>query len=573
MFISGIKRFFSPLKQRKWVIVVGTWVLILSCLHIFEVKVWKETIKNLELWNEKLFLYWLFSWIVFAIVVWILWFWRRVKTEEVLYQTIHQTYKHNIPIFIELDQQKIEKMWIWRIQTIFIQWIDTWWRLIYGTIYDWIYVFITITFSIILLFGQNTLAGFVWILTIILFLSRVRLRNKWEKKKRVLAKNEHITLSRAIIRQVMNKAEILQTNKIEQEILAVSKIRDDIITKEKNLEKYKYTTYHSMKYISIIVGFVIWIFIWLSVLNKETSISNYVFVIWLFGLISGSIRNISERLRTYTRQSVDVYKLWELYDSTETISNYRSWKIFSYKKWEIAIKNLFFSYEAGLYILQNFNLKIEGWKKTAIVWLSWWWKSTILKLLAGYLRPDSWEIEIDWQKLSEVKLIDYYKHIGYLTQDPSVFDGTIYENLVYALEQEPPQEELEKIIKLAKCEFIRDFEKWLETEIWEKWIRLSGGQRQRLAIAKIMLKNPQIILLDEPTSALDSVSEQKISEALHNLFRWKTVIVIAHRLQTVKEADEIIVLDRWNIVERWNHQQLKKLWWLYKQMLDLQTTF
>ncbi len=126
---------------------------------------------------------------------------------------------------------------------------------------------------------------------------------------------------------------------------------------------------------------------------------------------------------------------------------------------------------------------------------------------------------------------------------------------------------------MAKCEFVWDFENGLETEIGERGIRLSWGQKQRLAIAKIMLKNPEIILLDEPTSALDSVSEQKISEALHNLFKGKTVIVIAHRLQTVKESDDIIVIDKGQILERWTHKELEKKGGLYKEMLDLQTTF
>lgn len=115
---------------------------------------------------------------------------------------------------------------------------------------------------------------------------------------------------------------------------------------------------------------------------------------------------------------------------------------------------------------------------------------------------------------------------------------------------------MKDVIKATKCEFIRDFPDGLETEIGERGIRLSGGQRQRLAIAKIMLKNPQIILLDEPTSALDSFSEEAITEAMHNLFEGKTVIIIVHRLQTVKNADDIIVLDAGKVIERGTHNEL-----------------
>lgn len=124
----------------------------------------------------------------------------------------------------------------------------------------------------------------------------------------------------------------------------------------------------------------------------------------------------------------------------------------------------------------------------------------------------------------------------------------------------------------------------MDTEIGEKWIRLSGWQRQRLAIAKIMVKDPEIILLDEPTSALDSFAEEEVTKAMNNLFKWRTVIIIAHRLQTVKYADEIIVLwqtkkseEIWDqstqILERGSHDELVLKWWYYAKMLDLQSGF
>jgi ABC-type multidrug transport system fused ATPase/permease subunit len=115
---------------------------------------------------------------------------------------------------------------------------------------------------------------------------------------------------------------------------------------------------------------------------------------------------------------------------------------------------------------------------------------------------------------------------------------------------------LRAIITLAHCEFIYDLPDGLDTEIGERGVKLSGGQKQRLAIAKIFLKDPKIIILDEPTSALDSLSEKKITEAMHNLFQDRTVLVIAHRLQTVKYADEIIVIENGEIKERGKHTTL-----------------
>jgi ABC-type multidrug transport system fused ATPase/permease subunit len=186
-----------------------------------------------------------------------------------------------------------------------------------------------------------------------------------------------------------------------------------------------------------------------------------------------------------------------------------------------------------------------------------------MKLIAGYLHPESGSISVLGNRLDETALRTYYPHIGYLTQDPGVFDATIRENLVSAVSSvsvpvmstESPvpvvttrhlagkgkragflgsaiaplemtetqnQEDLEskliKALRLAHCDFVFELEHGLDTEIGERGVRLSGGQKQRLAIAKIFLKDPEIILLDEPTSALDSFSEEKITEALNILF-------------------------------------------------------
>ncbi len=145
--------------------------------------------------------------------------------------------------------------------------------------------------------------------------------------------------------------------------------------------------------------------------------------------------------------------------------------------------------------------------------------------------------------------MDYFSHIGYLSQDPNIFDGTIYENLTYALSYPPEEKKLKEVIAASKCEFVWSFADQLQTEIGEKGIRLSGGQKQRLAIAKIMLKSPNIILLDEPTSALDSFNEAQLTEALNNLFKDKTVIIVAHRLQTVKSADRILFIENGKVAE------------------------
>lgn len=200
--------------------------------------------------------------------------------------------------------------------------------------------------------------------------------------------------------------------------------------------------------------------------------------------------------------------------------------------------------------MSNFSLTIEGGKKIAIVGASGGGKSTLIKLLSGYSLPSSGQVLVDGQDLSKIARKSYFMNIGYLTQEPSVFDGSIRENLVSAAGKECSEEEIRRVLELTHCEFVWELPDALETEIGERGVRLSGGQKQRLAIAKIFLKDPEIVFLDEPTSALDSFSEDKISEAFHNLFANRTVVIVAHRLQTVKEAHEILVLDHGQIIER-----------------------
>ena len=264
---------------------------------------------------------------------------------------------------------------------------------------------------------------------------------------------------------------------------------------------------------------------------------------------------------------------------------YEEWSDFSHHNWSVQLKDIQYAYD-DTYIFDDFSLDIAWGKKTALVGVSGSGKSTLVKLIAGYIHTDKGQVVIDDQMLpwghkeDHISLKSYYKHIGYLTQEPMVFDGTMWENLTYALDSEVDDmgkdellEKVDQAIQAAKCEFIYDFKNWLETEIGERWIRLSGWQKQRLAIAKIFLKDPQIVILDEPTSALDSFSEEAITQAMHNLFEWRTVIIIAHRLQTVKAADDIILLEEGSVVERGTHDELVEKWWQYAKMLELQSWF
>ncbi len=299
------------------------------------------------------------------------------------------------------------------------------------------------------------------------------------------------------------------------------------------------------------------------------------------------VQEIGDFFEDYNEQMIQIEKMREFFDTTPKIKNLHSSKQFVYKQGKIWLDHVTFGYQTDKPVLSDLSLDLYPGQKIALVWPSGWGKTTIMKIIAGFLEPLSWSVLIDEQDIRAVNPLSYYHHIGYLIQDPSVFDGTIRQNLLYWMANvqniqkdqihgnlnTSEDSEISEILKKAQCQFVYDLPKWLDTEIGERGIRLSGWQKQRLAIAKIMLKNPEIILLDEPTSALDSFNEEEVTIALNNLFVWKTVVIIAHRLQTVKHADRILYIEEGQIAESWTHQELLNLNTRYAKMLELQTGF
>ena len=366
--------------------------------------------------------------------------------------------------------------------------------------------------------------------------------------------------------------EIVRNSKEQQEIQKT----DNILTETTIINKKVWTYTLLMRLSSKILCEMLNIFVicyWIIILKDWWDLSLFVGLLACVSLLNGKVNDFTSFYKNLTDQFSNVQILRETFDNMPKMENKKSDIPFNYKKWDIEIKNISFSYWEWKNVFEDFSLKIKWGTKTAFVWESWTWKTTLLKLIAWYIVPNTWGIFVDKQEIHNININDYFWNIWFLTQDPSVFDGTIYDNLVYALNEQPTDAKLKKVIKAAKCEFIYNFSEWLQTEIWEKWVRLSWWQKQRLAIAKIMLKNPDIILLDEPTSALDSFNEEEISQALNNLFKWKTVIIVAHRLQTVKSADRILLFEDWKVIEDWTHQSLIRKNWKYKKMLDLQSGF
>jgi len=404
---------------------------------------------------------------------------------------------------------------------------------------------------------------------------------------RVISQNEY---SKSLIRIIMSKVEMMQSRNKPFEMEKLDRTQDACIQANVNMNPHIHWMFFAPQLALDIVRICVFIIIGISYFQWDIStIATFVTLWAAFILLDSVLDSYLTFFKDVTKEFDVVKRLRRLFDEHQPERPYDIWSTYVYKTGNIHIENINFWYDwkklnqensghnTNDWIFHNFSLSIPGAKKIALVWPSWSGKSTLVKLIAWYLRPDGGDIIVDWQKLKSISMESYYSYIGYLTQEPSVFDGSVRENLEYGMtniySQKDSGEAIEEAIRNARCEFIYDLPNWLDTQIGERGVRLSWGQKQRLAIAKIFLKNPKIILLDEPTSALDSESEEAVTVAMNTLFIGRTVIIIAHRLQTVKHADNIIYIEKWAVVESGTHEELMKLEGKYFRMVELQSWF
>lgn len=231
----------------------------------------------------------------------------------------------------------------------------------------------------------------------------------------------------------------------------------------------------------------------------------------------------------------------------------------------IKFENVSFSYENES-VLNDINLSIESGKMIALVGPSGSGKTTFCSLIPRFYDVDKGNIKIDGKSIYDIKLNSLRKNIGIVQQDVFLYTGTIKENIRYGNQNATDEEVIEAAKKANIHEFIMELKDGYNTYIGERGVKLSGGQKQRISIARVFLKNPPILILDEATSALDNVTEYLIQKSLEELCKNRTTIVVAHRLSTIKNADEIIVLTDKGIEERGSHDELIEKGGIYENL-------
>lgn len=295
-----------------------------------------------------------------------------------------------------------------------------------------------------------------------------------------------------------------------------------------------------------------------GVVDQQLSLGDLIMIQALLLQLFLPLGNLGIIYRQIKHNFIDMNNMFDLLDRHSAVKDIDGAKDLAVVNGRVEFNNVSFAYPGKSAVLNNINFSIEPGQKVAVVGSSGSGKSTLAKLLFRFYDVQSGTILIDGQDIKQKTQQSVQSSIGVVPQDTVMFNESIYYNIAYG----HPNATDEQIKKAAKLSFISDFIESLpqgyDTLVGERGLKLSGGEKQRLAIARVLLKNPPILIFDEATSALDSYSEKMVQKALNDLSEQHTTLVIAHRLSTIVDSDQIIVLANGKIKERGTHNQLIK---------------
>ncbi|MGC1309759.1 MAG: ABC transporter ATP-binding protein [Phormidesmis sp.] len=311
--------------------------------------------------------------------------------------------------------------------------------------------------------------------------------------------------------------------------------------------------------------------LWLTV-NGNISIGHFITILTVASMAYAEVDPICEIAEMFARRYAPMARFQEFTalppgkDAGALLPNSPTYQFTG----KVHFHGVTFGYNPVNPVLNNIELLVEPYQTVALVGRSGSGKSTLIKLLLRYFEPNSGGILIDGKDIRQLDVTGYRKRLAIVHQEVDIFNGTLIENLLYG-NANASFEEIQKACEIAQAhDFIQQLPKGYFTTVGERGVRLSGGQRQRIGIARALVVNPDVLVFDEATSSLDYESERAIQMAMRSLFGTRTLIIIAHRLSTVRDADKIVVLDQGHISQIGSHDELLEEGGLYQRLHALQ---
>ena len=304
--------------------------------------------------------------------------------------------------------------------------------------------------------------------------------------------------------------------------------------------------------------------------DSNLTVGDITVLVSLLGRMYGPVNSLLNIQVDWLRSMALFSRIFEYFDMPVEIENKENAIVPNSASGAIEFDNVSFAYDEERQILKNISFKLDSGNSIAIVGPSGSGKSTIVNLIPRLYDVNEGVVKFDGIDVKDLDLSFLRNNVGMVSQETYLFNGTIRDNLLYA----KPDAKEEEIIEACKKANIHDFivsqEKGYDSEVGNRGLKLSGGEKQRISIARVLLKDPALLIFDEATSALDSISEAKIQEAIDPLIESRTSILIAHRLSTILAADEIIVIKDGEIVEKGSHEELVNKGGVYSELYETQ---
>ena len=408
----------------------------------------------------------------------------------------------------------------------------------------------TAAFSLFFIYNvEKKLVLFVLLgYVVVILISNLILKKLYALKEKILVNQE--TLNRHLVRGFMELV-VFRTNKKYDTEIQITKDGIKNITDAKTKIKLVHEMFFSV--FSLIVNVLKVLVLGYAVIHSNLTVGAIVTVLSLLGKAYEPIAIFNVEYVDYKLNKVTVKRYLSLLDEKDDEALLEG-KRTSSLHGDLLLENVSFSY-GKRNVIENLNLKIPQSSSVALVGQTGSGKSTIIKMIMGLLKYEKGHVKIDQSELKDLDLNSYYDHVSYVSQEAPIFDGTLRENLVF--DKQVDDEKIIEVLRLVHLEkFYEKLELGLDTELGEKGVKMSGGERQRVALARLFFEDSSIVILDEATSAMDNLTEKAVMKNILERLHDKTLIIIAHRLETIKDVDEIYCLNDGKIVEKGNYESL-----------------